>query len=240
MAESSRPPETYAALASAFSSFLAVSIHQILYLRSIYPQSTFLSVRQFNQPVRQSRHPKVCSWVNDACAAVETQLIKSTVTSVAIVVLSVSSNKAVEKFTFDLSQMPQVAPRDMHTPFASSRQPQQREGMSIPQVDLEAQFRAVLHRLTSACGRLAPLPPDEEYLPTLHMVLGPDAEAPAGMDKDDQQWIAAEPEPERTRYGADRSQAKTVPVRAVEAGEMKLEVWIEEARDKFDVGNSSR
>lgn len=112
--------------------------------------------------------------------------------------------------------------------------------MSIPQVDLEAQFRAVLHRLTSACGRLAPLPPDEEYLPTLHMVLGPDAEAPAGMDKDDQQWIAAEPEPERTRYGADRSQAKTVPVRAVEAGEMKLEVWIEEARDKFDVGNSSR
>ncbi|EFR02425.1 RevA protein [Nannizzia gypsea CBS 118893] len=244
MAETNRLPDTYAALASSLSSFLAVSIHQIMYLRSIYPQPTFVSVRQFNQPVRQSRHPKVCSWVNDACAAVETQLLKSTVASVAIVILSVSSNRPMEKFTFDLSQIPQVAPGDIHTPFASSRQqPQQQqqgENKSISQVDLEAQFRAVLHRLSSACARLAPLPLDDEYLPTLHMVLRPDADAPAGMGKDDQQWIAAEPEPERARHGTTQPHARTVPVRTVDVGEMKLEVWIEEARSKFDTDSSAQ
>ncbi|KAM5442596.1 hypothetical protein MferCBS31731_002475 [Microsporum ferrugineum] len=240
MAETGSRPETYAALAASLSSFLAVSIHQILFLRSIYPQSTFLSVRQFNQPVRQSRHPKVCSWVNDACAAVETQLLKSTVASVAVVILSVSSNRPMEKYTFDLSQIPKVARGDIHTPFESSRKKQQQGDVGvIPQVDLEAQFRAVLHRLSSACARLAPLPPDEEYLPTLHIVLRPDAEAPAGMDKDDQQWIAAEPESGHTGDRSKASRAKTVPVRTVDAGEMKLEVWIEEASTKFDLTSSA-
>ncbi|QSS58767.1 hypothetical protein I7I51_08196, partial [Histoplasma capsulatum] len=46
-------PDTYAALTSAIASFLAVSIHQILYLRAVYPQPTFLPVRHFNHPVRQ-------------------------------------------------------------------------------------------------------------------------------------------------------------------------------------------
>ncbi|KAK2836871.1 hypothetical protein FQN49_006638 [Arthroderma sp. PD_2] len=235
-------PETYAALASSLSSFLAVSIHQILYLRSIYPQPTFLSVRQFNHPVRQSRHPKVCSWVNDACAAVESQLLKSTVAAVAVIILSVSTNRPMEKYTFDLTNMPQVSPGDIHTPFESSRKQQGDKNIALPppQADLEAQFRAVLARLTSSCARLTPLPAQEEYLPTLHIVLRPDADAPAGIDKDDQLWIAAESEPsdrpgnQNTSSESNRSDAKTVPVRTVDAGEMKLEVWIEEARSKFD------
>ncbi|KAF3482237.1 RevA [Arthroderma uncinatum] len=240
-------PETYAALASSLSSFLAVSIHQILYLRSIYPQPTFLSVRQFNHPVRQSRHPKVCSWVTDACAAVESQLLKSTVAAVAVVILSVSTNRPMEKYTFDLAQMPQVPPADIHTPFESSRQQRLQGGAGIapppPQADLEAQFRTVLTRLTSSCARLASLPPDDEYIPTLHIVLRPDADAPAGMNRDDQLWIAAEPESfdrlnsQDTSDGQKSHHGKTVPVRSIDAGEMKLEVWIEEAKSKFDALN---
>lgn len=72
------PPalDTYAALVSTFGSFLTVAIHTILYERSIYPETTFLSARKYNFPVRQNRHPKVCSWINDAVAAVEAELLK--------------------------------------------------------------------------------------------------------------------------------------------------------------------
>ena len=67
---------TYHAIVSAFSDFLTVAIHMILYERNIYPQSSFLAARKFNCPVRQSRHPKVCKWIQDAVAAVETEMLK--------------------------------------------------------------------------------------------------------------------------------------------------------------------
>lgn len=68
--------DTYHAVVSAFSDFLTVAIHTILYERNIYPQSSFLTARKFNCPVRQSRHPKVCKWIQDAVAAVEAEMLK--------------------------------------------------------------------------------------------------------------------------------------------------------------------
>ncbi|KAL1957394.1 hypothetical protein VTO42DRAFT_6074 [Malbranchea cinnamomea] len=268
-----RLPETYSALVASVASFLAVSIHQILYLRSIYPQYTFLPVRQFNHPVRQSRHPRVCSWISDACTAVQAQLLKCTVAAVSVVILSVSSNRPLERYTFDMTQMPTIPASDVDTPFErpvglnGTAQQQRQKDSNV--VDLEAQYRAVLARLASACARLTPLPPDEEYLPTLHIVLRPGADAPAGMSQEEQLWIAADPEhfdspcstqqslslsdsdfsgyrssrkPDgnNTQNGNEkertsRARAKTVPVRTVDAGEVKLEVWVEEAKGKFEV-----
>ncbi|OJD19470.1 hypothetical protein AJ78_00538 [Emergomyces pasteurianus Ep9510] len=310
-------PDTYAALASSVTSFLAVSIHQILYLRAIYPQPTFLPVRHFNHPVRQSRHPKVCTWVTDACAAVEAQLLKCSVAAVSVVILSARTNRPLERYTFDMTQIPEVPASDINTPFEKPsttspedsrrhqpqehEQQQQQQQQSTPkppprpaQVDLEAQFRAVLARLASACARLTPLPRGEEYTPTLHIVLRNNADSPAGVTKEEQLWIAAEPDradlnssnsngggggsdgdgdndgggdgdgnnsnnitngdlhPSHNSASSDnpavknggggemdgrrgsRGRAKTVPVRTVDAGEMKLEVWVEEAKGKFE------
>ncbi|PGH33231.1 mitotic spindle assembly checkpoint protein MAD2B [[Emmonsia] crescens] len=280
-------PDTYAALTSSIASFLAVSIHQILYLRAIYPQPTFLPVRHFNHPVRQSRHPRVCTWITDACAAVEAQLLKCSVAAVSVVILSARTNRPLERYTFDMTQIPQVPAGDVHTPFdnnssttppedSTRHQPQdQEQQQQQPRpapIDLEAQFRAVLARLASACARLTPLPRDEEYIPTLHIVLRNNADSPAGVTKEEQLWIAAEPgKPDLNSSGSScdsgtntngslhptatnddsfdnattkngggagrrgsRGRAKTVPVRTVDAGEMKLEVWVEEAKGKFE------
>ena len=68
--------DTYDAVVSAFSDFLTVAIHTILYERDIYPQSSFIKARKYNYPVRQSRHPKVCKWIQDAVAAVEVEMFK--------------------------------------------------------------------------------------------------------------------------------------------------------------------
>ncbi|WEW57421.1 hypothetical protein PRK78_002888 [Emydomyces testavorans] len=291
-----RVPETYAQLASSFCAFLAVSLHQVLYLRSVYPPTTFLSVRQYNHAVKQSRHPRVCSWINDACSSVEVELLKCTLTAVSFVIVSARTNRPLERYTFDMSQIPRVSPADIHTPFASAVVandsnkdiPQQAAAYSnsttaspLSSADMEAQFRAVLARLASACARLTPLPQHEEYQPSLFITVRADADAPAGVTREEQVWIPAEPDelpsvhlkdvnsdfPRRDSFAnvsargqsndheslttgpsttgvdasnsprttASRSRAQTVPVRRVDAGEMKLEVWVEEALEKFEI-----
>lgn len=108
-------------LFNSFANFLTVSVHTILYYRDIYPEQTFLSAKAFNLPVHQSRHPKVCAWINDAVDAVLTQIAKGSVEHVAVVIHSpqdsslspsVSTNQRVapgtvlERWMFDVSHFP--------------------------------------------------------------------------------------------------------------------------------------
>lgn len=83
--------DTYHAVVLAFSDFLTVSIHTILYERDIYPRTSFLKARKYNYPVRQSRHPKVCQWIQDAVAAVEVEMLKVRKEIVSIYVLDLIS-----------------------------------------------------------------------------------------------------------------------------------------------------
>ncbi|KAK2759161.1 hypothetical protein FQN54_003261 [Arachnomyces sp. PD_36] len=254
-------PNTHSALTLSLTSFLSVTIHQILFLRSVYPRASFLPVRAYNYPVRQSRHPKVCTWISDAATAIHTELMKSTTAAASVVIFSVRTKQPLEKYTFDMSKMPRVPSSDAHTPLersdnAAGNTTQSTTAGDVSNVDLEAQFRAVLARLASACARLTPLPPNEECSFTVCIDLRDGAEAPAGVLKENQAWIAAEPRRDDNDSGNDdgspkegsgspsdnnnsndqgsRSRAKTVPVRRVDAGEMKLEVWVEEAKGKFD------
>lgn len=107
-------------LFNSFSSFLTVSIHTILYYRSIYPKETFLSAKAFNLPVHQSRHPKVCSWINDAVDAVMAQAAKGSVERVAVVIHApllpapskdspdhqLAPASVLERWIFDISRFP--------------------------------------------------------------------------------------------------------------------------------------
>ncbi|KAL1836906.1 hypothetical protein VTJ49DRAFT_4509 [Mycothermus thermophilus] len=86
--ENSLPLDHSHILLTSFNSFLTVAIHNILYYRNIYPQSTFLSTRAYNLPVHQNRHPKVCSWIRDAVDAVAIQLATGHVDRIAIVIHS--------------------------------------------------------------------------------------------------------------------------------------------------------
>lgn len=102
------------ALFNSFTNFLTVSIHTILYYRDIYPRQTFLSAKAFNLPVHQSRHPKVCAWINDAVDAVLTQVAKGAVDRVAVVIHSppdlkqqqLAPGTVLERWMFDLSNFP--------------------------------------------------------------------------------------------------------------------------------------
>ncbi|MCJ1239083.1 hypothetical protein MMC14_007076 [Varicellaria rhodocarpa] len=131
--------------------------------------------------------------------------------------------------------------------------------LKINITDLEQQLRSLLTRLSTLPTTLSPLPPDCTF--SLAIELKDEADAPIGNP---QPWMAAQPELQRksdqtkaasevrqseetakegmqggeagnSRLGKDVGGIRTTAVRNVEAGEFRMEVWVEEGRgkDKF-------
>lgn len=217
---------TFRALITSFTDFLTVAIHTILYERSIYPQTSFLSARKYNFPVRQSRHPKVCEWINDAIAAVETELLKGSAERVAVVIYGKDS-KPSERFMFDVSRFPSVPASDLDTPL--ERMDANGEKVAIlPIVDMEEQFRATMSKLTGCGSTLRTLSKGSTF--TVAIELKGDGNAPIGHP---QPWMPVQPAQQRD--GSNTShQNKITPVRTVAAGDMIFETWIEESDDGYD------
>lgn len=250
---------TQSALITTLTSFLTVSVHHILFLRRIYPLVSFLSTRAYNYPVRQNRHPAVCEWVQSAIDAVRDQLEKGTVEKVAMCIFECNNNEVLERWTFDLRALPVVDRKEMDTMFEGRSKDVGGEGEAearsdnvlkrrLNVADLEAQFRAVLSRLNSAAGKMKDLPEDLEYSFTITIEVKENADRPVGrLGKEERKWVAAEPEnwiddeegdAPTSGYGDSRHRdrtSKTVPVRRLEAGELRMEVWVEESKAKFEM-----
>ncbi|KAK3645178.1 hypothetical protein LTR56_009228 [Elasticomyces elasticus] len=202
---------TYRTLITHFTDFLTVAIHTILYERSIYPRTSFLSARKYNYAVRQSRHPKVCEWINDAVGAVETELLKGTVERVAVVI-------------YTKSLKPTERPADLDTQL--ERRSQDGETVPVlPSVDLEEQFRATMVKLANSGSSLKPLPDGCTF--TVAIELKSEGEAPVSHP---QPWMPVQPEM-KTPKGEKGAQPVVRPVRAVAAGELMFESWVEEVVD---------
>lgn len=265
-------------LLSSFTSFLTVSIHTILYYRNIYPKQTFLSAKAFNLPVHQSRHPKVCSWINDAVDAVMAQIARGGVERVAVVVhsppesslLKVSPTRhlapgsVLERWMFDVSHFPSwpggiEALKNFRGPGGELQQEDEEpvedengsgednptvdalvEGLAVQSdpsaaihwADVSEQLRGAVRRLAYAGEKMDTLPDGCTF--TVAVELRDEAQAPIGHP---QPWIPSQPglQPASRGHqekGRDVGGAKTTPIRAVEAGPLFLECWVEEGHAK--------
>lgn len=110
---------TYIENLDAFTNFLTAYIHTLLYLHSLYPQTTFVLSRFHNTSAYQSRHPLVCDWIRDAVDAVRTELLYGTVSRIGIVIFQYGSGsksgsaekgigdvQIMERFMIDVSTFP--------------------------------------------------------------------------------------------------------------------------------------
>jgi mitotic spindle assembly checkpoint protein MAD2B len=212
---------THRALVETLTSFLTVTTHHILFLRRLYPPISFLSVRAYNYPVRQNRHPAVCTWINDAVSAVRDQLEKNTVEKVSLAIYECETHRVLERWTFDLHSLPSVSKKDRDIPFdtttttaAAAAGPEDATAAvtaadqwptlpptltcSLNTADLEANFRATLSRISTAAAKLRPLPegpgaPECSF--TLAIEVKDHADRPVGrLEKDERKWMAAEPD----------------------------------------------
>lgn len=268
-------------LLNSFTSFLTVSVHTILYYRDIYPKQTFLSAKAFNLPVHQSRHPKVCEWINDAVDAVMVQVAKGTVERVAVVIHSSPNSSPVksastqqlapgsvlERWMFDVSRFPswpggiealknfrggadEGLQRDEEEPGdddnGSGDEHPADVGAAVENdppvpvnwVDVDEQLRGAVRRIAYAGEKMEALPEGCTF--TVAVELREEAAAPIGHP---QPWIPSQPSLQpasqnRPKKGCDVGGASTTPIRAIEAGPLFFECWVEEGKTKEAIQSS--
>jgi mitotic spindle assembly checkpoint protein MAD2B len=242
---------TFRALITSFMDFLTVSIHIILYERQIYPQTSFLSARRYNLPVRQSRHPKVCRWINDAVTAVEQELLKGSVDRIVVMIFD-QKNIPHERYVFDVSQFPPIPDSALDMPVnqkagkddnegnggededETDEAAQEEDGTFLPLVDMQEQFRATLKKLSGCSAKLRTLPAGCTF--TVAIELKEEGTAPVSHP---QPWMPVEARNDgeaEEDSKAPKQNVRTKPVRSVAAGDMMFETWIEQTNAEKDVG----
>ncbi|KAK5089396.1 hypothetical protein LTR24_006212 [Lithohypha guttulata] len=236
---------TQRALVDTICSLLTVVTHHVLYLRRLYPPVSFLATRAYNYPVRQNRHPEVCTWINDALTAVRDQIEKNTVETVAICIFECDNYEVLERWSFDLRSLPVVAKKDRDIPFDSIDDVELRKKVNV--TDLEASFRALFSRLDTVSGKMRPLPegdgaPECSFTMTVEVKDG--ADRPVGrLQKEERKWVVAEPDlfDDEDSNGEARGDSntftgrtgKTHAIRRLEAGELRMEMFVEESDTKL-------
>ncbi|KAI0380148.1 DNA-binding protein [Hypomontagnella monticulosa] len=231
-------------LLTSFAQFLTICIHNVLYYRSIYPAETFLTSRAYNLPVHQSRHPKVCSWIHDAVDAVKAQLVLGVVERIAVVIYD-GQTKVMERWMFDVAGFPAWKGfKDARGPRADEEEEEEiaeatgiAEGSAESKINwanVDEQLRASVRKLAYVAEKMAPLPEGCTF--TIAVELRDEGEAPIGHP---QPWIPTQSNlqtksKDKQAPGEDVGGARTTPLRAVEAGPLFFECWVEEgkAREK--------
>ncbi|KAF2691184.1 DNA-binding protein [Lentithecium fluviatile CBS 122367] len=263
-------PPTYHATLSAFTHFLIAYTHTLLYLRTLYPRTSFARSRFHNTPVYQSRHPLVCDWIRDAIAAVREELLEGTVARIGIVIYSygaegagngkgTGSVKIMERYMIDVSRFPVVGKGERNIEIewdepeeeaAGNGKGKQKALEAHVDVNLSEQFRAALLTLTSRTSQLAPLPPHCSFSISMELKDEGDADPPI---RHPQPWIPVQPSLQKTgrkvvqvdnederAEGEDLGGAKVTPIRTVEAGVLRFETWIEEGKAKFEMAERAK
>ncbi|RDW69748.1 hypothetical protein BP6252_08768 [Coleophoma cylindrospora] len=220
---------------------------------------TFLLTRAYNFPVRQNRHPDVCKWILATISHIEALMKKGTVARIVVPIHHISTGEVMERYIFDVSTFPSIPANSLYVPFedtslaagpsATEREHENEDGkLAQPQslVDIEEQLRATIRKLAYAAEKLDPLP-EEECTFTVAVELKDSETAEPPIDHLGI-WEASEPSlqprekasatdnldegehSKRKERGRDIGGVKSVAVRNVEAGEFRIESWIEEGR----------
>ncbi|RYP90681.1 hypothetical protein DL770_003219 [Monosporascus sp. CRB-9-2] len=211
---------------------------------------TFLTSRAYNVPVHQSRHPKVCSWIRDAVDAVKAQLVLGAVERIAVVIYN-DQDRVMERWMFDVASFP------AWTGFKEGKLPRREDdeeddgraegaaagaGSGESKVNwsnVHEELRASIRRLAHAGEKMASLPEGCTF--TIAVELRDEGDAPIGHP---QPWIPTQSNlqtksKDRPTPGEDVGGAKMTPIRAVEAGPLFFECWVEEGKAKVEQPSSA-
>lgn len=117
-----------------FLEFLEVSIHSILHIREIYPQTLFDKVRKYRVPAWMSTIQELNAYIRKTLEGVAPWFQKGTMERFAIGLFD-KRGKLVERFVFEVSNL------------KGNRVPQSVEARDAEAVWLRENFRAFLTRL---------------------------------------------------------------------------------------------
>ncbi|KAJ3034541.1 MAD2 mitotic arrest deficient-like 2 [Rhizophlyctis rosea] len=193
--------------------FLEAAIHYILYIRNVYPADLFEPRKLYNVPVRMSRHPTLNSYIAHVLTAVRPDLLKGIVKKIYIPILNPTTNKPVEKFTFQI--------KDLLSGIEGEAL--QSTETSVNASDIETYLRSFLLKISVCESMLTPNPPNCTFciMMELEELAGP----PSSAEKD-VPWVHGEESEIRV------PQPSMIPLKTMDAGIIKMQLFVEEADEK--------
>ncbi|KAF5713359.1 mitotic spindle assembly checkpoint MAD2 [Fusarium mundagurra] len=215
-------------LLSSFTTFLTLTLHTLLYHRALYPKTTFLTARALNLPVHQSRHPGLCTWINDAVASVAAQLRKGTVRRIAIAMHAAKTFDVLERWVFDVDLFPAGWGDREEATYNPTLVEGDDDGV-VNWTDVNEALRGALRRIAQKAEMMPDLPKGSTF--TVAVELRDGANAPIGHP---QHWIPSQPNlqpPNDTslKQGSSLGGQSTTAIRSVQAGPLFFNCWIEQS-----------
>jgi hypothetical protein len=81
--------------------FLEVAVHNVLYVRNIYPASIFVRRKKYGIPVQMSTHPYLNEYITECLKSIRELLKKNEVRKVTVTFFD-ESQRPIERFVFDI------------------------------------------------------------------------------------------------------------------------------------------
>lgn len=188
--------------------FIEVSIHNILFIRKLYPSSIFTLKKKYGVPVHVSQFPDLNSYISECLRAIK-ELIKLGQLQMVIVCFYDSNSKPVEKFVFNILKI--------QSSFSHTSESNDPHLMQIREA-----FRALSLKLSVCDSYLKPL--QEGCMFQIHVNTNEAAFTTFNNNVtfEDFPWI----ELHKEEVGVS-STPKLLPVRAYESDSLHFEVYIE-------------
>jgi len=199
--------------------FIEVAIHNILYVRQIYPVDLFVRRKKYDTPVFQSRHPALNDYISGAVKAIAEELVLGNVDKV-VVVIKDKDQVALERFIFSIQNMIKVESYDKDTSV--------QEAMSS--TSLGQYFRAFLVKLSMIESQLGQMYLGDDASFAIVMELKDDQSPSASHSKDPPPWIPADNQ--HTTAGSSTN-AQLHMLRAVDTGIINLSLAVQESEEKL-------
>jgi len=123
-----------------FCEFLEVLIHQVLFLRDLYPKNIFVDRKKFGVPVKMSSHPWVNDYITKTVESVSNALKKPDTDIDSVVIVVAEQARPVERYLVEMERCSLQKSLGLGDEFL---------------VQLEMSFVSFLLRLTQAAGNLS-------------------------------------------------------------------------------------
>ncbi|CAH0391483.1 unnamed protein product [Bemisia tabaci] len=189
---------------------LEVAIHQVLYQKSIYPETIFVLKKKYGAPVHVSRYPPLNSYINDSLIAIKDLLLRKQLKSVHVCFFNNDYSKLLERLVFNVQNV------------FSELDPEKADQMSDPYLTkLQESIRAVCLRLTTISAHTKPLGEEAAFQIQIETTESAAASLADDPDHDHFPWI----EIEDCKLSQDPTSVELLPIRNIKSDLFEVEMF---------------
>jgi len=220
---------SYKETAETITSFLEISLHTILCLRSIYPPSTFTRRRSHGVPVYQSRHPQVQSYISEICSVLGKEIERGNARRVSVVIKDLGG-LPLERWVFDLGYLGVGEGREKEAGLVGAPGAE----------ELSLMLRGFLIRLTALDGQLLDIKGEATFAVIIETKDDLEPSTNTTADGSVPPWIpamAADTIRPRSQVDGDRipHHEPLLHVKAIETGVIDIRLMVQECVAKTGV-----